>query len=162
MLAILRAYGVPEKLVTVIGHTYDHTIAHVTSPDGVTEDFDIQAGVPQGDTLAPFLFIIVLDYVLRKTLHGHEDRLGFTLQPRTEEKQKNWTSNHHRSWLCRQYSSTSCSIKGAEELLHLVIASAMRVCLGMNAKETKAMVYNELPHEVKTLDGSELEIVHDF
>ena len=38
----------------------------------------------------------------------------------------------------------------------------MRVGLGMNAKKTKAMVYNEPPYEVKTLDGSELEIVHDF
>ena len=54
------------------------------------------------------------------------------------------------------------SLKDAEELLHLVEASAMRVDLGVNAKKTKAMVYNEPPHEVKTLDGSELEIVHDF
>ena len=30
-----------------------------------TEYFDIVAGVPQGDTLAPYLFIIRLDYVLR-------------------------------------------------------------------------------------------------
>ena len=52
--------------------------------------------------------------------------------------------------------------KDAEELLHLVEASAMRVGLGMNAKKTKAMVYNEPPYEVKTLDGSELEIVHDL
>ena len=64
--------------MTAIGHTYDHTIAHVTSPDGVTDDFDIQAGVLQGDTLASFLFITVLDYVLRKAMHGHEERLGFT------------------------------------------------------------------------------------
>ena len=38
----------------------------------------------------------------------------------------------------------------------------MTVRLGMNAKKTKAMAYNEPPHEVKTLDGSELEIVHGF
>ena len=30
-----------------------------------TDYFDIVAGVMQGDTLAPYLFIICLDYVLR-------------------------------------------------------------------------------------------------
>ena len=35
------------------------------SPDGDTDYFDIVAGVLQGDTLAPYLFIICLDYVLR-------------------------------------------------------------------------------------------------
>ena len=38
----------------------------------------------------------------------------------------------------------------------------MRAGLGMNAKKTKTMVYNEPPHEVKTFDESKLEIVHDF
>ncbi|XP_072033027.1 uncharacterized protein [Amphiura filiformis] len=32
----------------------------------------------------------------------------------------------------------------------------------MNAKKTKAMLYKETPSSIKTLDGSELEIVHDF
>ena len=36
----------------------------VGSPDGDTEYFDIVAGVLQGDTLPPYLFIICLDYVL--------------------------------------------------------------------------------------------------
>ena len=38
--------------------------AKVHSPDGDTGFFDIVAGVLQGDTLAPYLFIICLDYVL--------------------------------------------------------------------------------------------------
>ena len=37
-------------------------------PDGDTSFFDIIAGVLQGDTLAPFLFVICLDYVLRKAI----------------------------------------------------------------------------------------------
>ena len=39
-----------------------------SSPDGDTEYFDIVAGVLQGDTLAPYLFIICLDYVLRTSI----------------------------------------------------------------------------------------------
>ena len=40
----------------------------VRSPDGDTEYFDIFAGVLKRDTLAPYLFIICLDYVLRHRL----------------------------------------------------------------------------------------------
>ena len=40
----------------------------VRSPDGDTDYFDIVAGVLQGDTLAPYLFTICLDYVLRTSI----------------------------------------------------------------------------------------------
>ena len=38
------------------------------SSDGDTDIFDIVADVLQGDTLAPYLFIICLDYVLRPSI----------------------------------------------------------------------------------------------
>ena len=47
---------------------YRNTKEKVRSPDGDTEYFVIVAGVLQGDTLAPHLFIICLDYVLRTSI----------------------------------------------------------------------------------------------
>ena len=44
---------------------YRNTKVKVRSPDGDVDYFDIIAGVLQGDTLAPYLFIICLDYVHR-------------------------------------------------------------------------------------------------
>ena len=43
-------------------------IVKVCLPDGDKDFFDIVAGVLHGDTLAPYLFIICLDYVLWKSL----------------------------------------------------------------------------------------------
>ena len=40
---------------------YRNTTVKVRSPNGDTEYFDIVAWVLQGDTLAPYLFIICLD-----------------------------------------------------------------------------------------------------
>ncbi len=40
---------------------------------------DITAGVLQGDTLAPFLFITVLDDTLRRAMGGRTDELLFTI-----------------------------------------------------------------------------------
>ena len=57
MEQILLAYGIPKETVAAITILYRNTKVKVRSPDGDTEYFDIVAGVLQGDTLAPYLFI---------------------------------------------------------------------------------------------------------
>ncbi|CAH1250533.1 Hypp8867 [Branchiostoma lanceolatum] len=44
MLKILQAYGIPERIVSAIGRLYENTRAKVTTPDGDTKPFRIQAG----------------------------------------------------------------------------------------------------------------------
>ena len=68
MEQILLAYGLPKETVAAITILYRNTKVKVRSPDGDTEYFDILAGVLQGGTLAPYLFIICLDYVLRTSI----------------------------------------------------------------------------------------------
>ncbi len=80
MLKILRAYGVPDRLVEAISSIYRNNKAKVMSPDGETELFSISAGVFQGDTLAPFMFVLVVDYALHKALSGQEEDLAFQLR----------------------------------------------------------------------------------
>ena len=50
------------------------------SPDGEMELFDILAGVLQGETLAPNLFAIMIDYYMRRAVNGDNEKLGFTLE----------------------------------------------------------------------------------
>ncbi len=57
MEQIALAYGLPKETVTSIMMLYKNAKAIVCSPDGDTNFFDIVAGVLQGDTLAPYLFI---------------------------------------------------------------------------------------------------------
>lgn len=78
-MKILDAYGIPESIVREISAPYANTTAKVLSPDGETEPFLILSGVLQGDTLAPYLFIIILDYALRRTTEGKEEQLDFTV-----------------------------------------------------------------------------------
>ena len=68
MEQILLAYGLPKETVAAIKILYRNTKVKVQSPDGNTEYFDIVAGVLQGGTLAPYPFIIYLDYVLRTSI----------------------------------------------------------------------------------------------
>ncbi len=86
MMKILEAYSIPPSLVQTIQSMYTNTRAKLITPDGETELFDIKAGVMQGDTLAPFLFFIVLEFVLRTALVSREEELGFTVNPRKSSR----------------------------------------------------------------------------
>ena len=78
MEQILLAYGLPKETIAAITILYRNTKVKVCSPDGGTEYFDIVAGVLQGDTLAPYLFILCLDYVLRTSIEKIKEN-GFEL-----------------------------------------------------------------------------------
>ena len=80
LMRILKAYGIPDSIVDIINLLYVNTKGKVITPDGDTELFDILAGVLQGDTLAPYLFIIALDYCMRQALSKHPE-IGFTIKP---------------------------------------------------------------------------------
>ena len=68
MEQMLLAYGLSKESVAAIMILYRNTKVKVRSLDGDTGHFDIVAGVLQRDTLAPYLFIICLEYVLRSSI----------------------------------------------------------------------------------------------
>ena len=157
MEQILEAYGIPNEIIKPIMIMYKNTQAFVRSPDGDTEFFDIIAGVLQGDTLAPFLFIIVLDYVLRNL--DQNKNLGFTL----------------RKQLSRRYPAEmltdadfaddlvllSDKIGNAEKLLNILETAAASVGLYMNTTKTKFIAVNT-EGTITAQNGCDLEQVNDF
>ena len=77
---VLSKYGVSELFIANVMQFYIGTSAVVATAHGNTEQFSITSHVHHGNTLAPFLFITLLDYVLRETLLDNID--GFTITPR--------------------------------------------------------------------------------
>ena len=63
---------------------YIGTSAVVATAHVNTEIFSTTSGVLQGDSLAPFLFVTLLDYVLHETLLDNID--GFTITPRRSSR----------------------------------------------------------------------------
>ena len=162
LIEILKAYGVPDRIVEAIEATYAETWAKVRTADGETEAFQILAGVLQGDTLAPFLFIVALDYALRSAIDGREEELGFTLQKRASRRvaAKMVTDFDFAD----DISLLSDTVEQACTLLLAVEKECIRIGLGLNAKKTKSMPINIKEEDViiKTLDGTQLEVVKDF
>ena len=80
----LSKYGISELLIANVVQFYIGTSTVVTMAHGNTENCSTTSGVLQGDTLAPFLFITLLDYVLCETLVDNID--GFTITPRRSSR----------------------------------------------------------------------------
>ena len=73
---ILLVYGLPKETVAAIMMLYKNMKVKVSALDGDSDFFDIVTGVVQGDTFAPYLFIICLDYVLRTSIGIMRDKVS--------------------------------------------------------------------------------------
>ena len=161
MLQILKAYGIPEQLTNAIAEIYKDTKAKVISPDGETEEFEILAGVLQGDTLAPYLFVIVLDYALREAIDGKEEELGFRLTKRSSRRIGPTTVTDLD--FADDIALLSEEVSQAQSLLNRVETSVGKVGLKMNAAKIKYMSFNQKQVPVITTnEGMPLDKVEDF
>ena len=159
MYKILQAYGVPEKIVNLIKAVYTNTRARVETPDGNTDLFDILAGIMQGDTLAPYLFIITVDFVLRKVFEGNDD-LGFTLQKRRSKRYPSLKVTDCA--FADDLATISDNMHDAQETLRQIEEAAALVGLSINPSKTEYMKYNLEEGLITSLDGNLLKEVDDY
>ena len=140
LFKILKAYGVPPNLLATIKALYTNTKAKILSPDRETDVFEIMMGVLQGDTLAPFLFVIALDYAMRKAVEGKEEEFGFTITPQKSRRVRAKTITDLD--FADDIALLSNLIEQAKQLLLAVEKECNAVGLYINAKKTKYMTYN--------------------
>ena len=121
--------------------------------------FNISAGVLQGDTLAPFLFILVLDYALRISLDSLNSK-GILLQNRRSSRNpaKYLTDLDFADDL----ALTSQTIADAEALLHSLESAAAAVGLICNESKTEFITTSLSEQSIKSLSGKEIKKVEDF
>ena len=67
---IMRAIGIPDKLIGLVKALYDGFTCAVIDEGEITERFPVVTGVKQGCCLSGFLFLMVIDWVMRKTVDG--------------------------------------------------------------------------------------------
>ena len=130
----------------------------VCSPDGDTEYFNIVAGVLQGDTLAPYLFIICLDYVLRTSIDKIREN-GFELTKKRSRRYSAITITN--ADYADDIALLANTPNQAETLLHSLERAATGIGLHVNAHKTEYMCYNQTG-DITTLDGTPLKLVDKF
>ena len=159
---ILLAYGIPEKVVALVMIFYIGTTAQVITPDGPSEEFDISAGVLQGDTLAPFIFVIVVDYVLRNNIIETGEEVGFTTVPR---KSRRCPAKYITDLdFADDIALLSDDKEKAQRLLLSTEEWALSVGLCINKSKTECMNVGQTTNDQTTLQVREGDIkeVEDF
>ena len=149
---------IPGLLLAAITILYRNTKVKVRSPDGDTEYFDIVAGVLQGDTLSPYLFIICLDYVLRTSIDKIREN-GFEL---TKKRSRRYpTTTLTDADYADDIAILANTPNQAETLLHSLERAAAGIGLHVNAHKMEYMCYNQTG-DISTLDGTPLKLVDKF
>ena len=161
MFEILSAYGIPKIIIDAIKLIYEDSCAQIVTPDGETDFFDIVAGIFQGDTLAPFLFIVVLDYALRQAYAVVNSDTGIVIEPRNGSRRPEIRLRD--SSYADDIALLNGTLSLAEELLHSVEEAASEVGLYLNASKTELLTMN-IPgtDSIKSISGHELKRVDSF
>ena len=158
MEQILLAYGLPKETVAAITILYRNTKVKIRSPDGDTEYFDIVAGVLQGDTLAPYLFIICLNYVLRTLIDKiRENGCELTKKRSKRYPAKTITDADYADGIAILANTHNQT----ETLLHSLERAAAGIGLHFTAHKTEYMCYNQTS-DISTLDRTPLKLVDKF
>ena len=158
MEQILLAYGLLKETVAAIMILYRNTKVKVRSPDGDTDYFDIIAGVLQGDTLFPYLFIICLDYMLRTLIDKIKEN-GFKL---TKKRNRRYPAKTITDADCvKDIALLANAPAQAETLLHSLELAAAGIGLHINAHKTEYMRFNRTG-DISTLNGSSLKLINKF
>ena len=136
MEQILLVYSIPKETIAAITILYRNTKMKVRSLDGDTEYFDIVAGVLQGDTLAPYLFIICLDYVLRTLIDKIKENSFKLIKKRSRKyPAKTITDADYADDIVILANTPN----QAETLLHSLERAATGIGLHVNAHKTEYM-----------------------
>nr|KAG5701641.1 hypothetical protein BaRGS_019330 [Batillaria attramentaria] len=64
---LLRHYGVPRKIISLIQCTYQDMSCKIAHAGQLSESFEVKTGVRQGCLLSPFLFLLVIDWIIKTT-----------------------------------------------------------------------------------------------
>ena len=155
MWQILRYYGVSPKIVKPNISVYQRSKSRVRVGPQISDSFTVHSGVLQGDTLALFLFIVVLDLVLFKWIDLRE--FGVTLCDHDQTYIPGLDSADEIAHLDRD-------VEKAERHSTELITEARNVGLNVNFRKTKYITLNlhDVADTQQTLDGNMIERVEDF
>ncbi|VDP62525.1 unnamed protein product [Schistosoma curassoni] len=82
---LLRHYGVPEKIVKIIRNSYDGLQCKVVHRGQLTDAFQVRTGVRQGCLLSPFLFLLVVDWIMRTSTSERKHGMQWTAQNQLDD-----------------------------------------------------------------------------
>ena len=149
---ILRCYGIPNKIIDIIRKLYDGSRCAVRVDGQLGDWFQVITGVRQGCILSPLLFLLVMDWILRRSTDGSSCGVQ-------------WIDGERLTDLdfADDIALLDTTWQGMTDLTRRIEKEAETVGLRINAAKTKLMVIGKSDQVPSiTAGGETVETVKEF
>ena len=146
----MEKYGIPKKIVDLIKLFYRDNECTVAVEEDNTEMIKVKSGVRQGCNMSATLFIVALDWVMRKVVKG--GRRGITWRLMEQLDDADFADD-----LCLM----SYRHRDAEEKIERVASMGEKIGLKINEDKTKSMMINK-NRRLMNLRGYDIKCVERF
>ncbi|CAH8549680.1 unnamed protein product [Schistosoma guineensis] len=148
---LLRHYGIPEKIVNIIRNSYDGLQCKVVHGGQLTDAFQVRTGVRQGCLLSPFLFLLVVDWIMKTSTSEGKHGIQWTAQNQLDDL---------------DFADDLALLSRTHEQMQMKTASVAAVSasvgLSIHKGKTKVLKFKAENSNPITLDGETLEDVESF
>ncbi|VDO59820.1 unnamed protein product [Schistosoma margrebowiei] len=150
-LGKLRQYVVPEKIVNIIWNSYDGLQCKVVHGGQLTDAFHVMTRVRQGCLLSPFLFLLVVDWIMKISTSERKHGIQWTAQNQLDDL---------------DFADDLALLSHTHEQMQMKTASvaAISAPIGLNIhkRKTKVLKFKTDNSNPITLDDETLEDVESF
>ena len=148
---IMLKYGIPEKIVRIVKLFYEGFECAVEDQGERGEWFEIRTGVKQGCNMSGFLFLLVMDWIMRKTVGKGECGIRWRLTSKLDDLD-----------FADDVALLSSTRQHIQEKTNRMNEAAKRVGLKINLGKTKVLRINAKNQTEISIDGQDIEDVQDF
>lgn len=82
---IMGEYGIPSKLITMVRAMYEQSKCAVVDGSGSYDWFDVRTGVKQGCCMSGFVFLLVIDWVMIRSIEGRRTGIRWQFTNKLED-----------------------------------------------------------------------------
>ena len=148
---LLAHYGVPSKIIRLIHGTYSGMNCKVAHAGQLSGSFTVETGVRQGCLLSPFLFLLVIDWIMKTTTEGRKNGIQWTFLDQLDDLD-----------FADDLALLSHSSNQMQDKTTLLATTSAGVGLKVNKRKTELMKINTTSNAPVTVDNHQIREVESF
>ena len=149
--SIMRLYGIPNKIISIIKSLYDQFGCAVIDGSETTEWFQVKTGVKQGCNMSGFLFLLVIDWIMKNTVGNGENGIRWKFTSKLDDLD-----------FADDIALLSSTINQLQQKTDKLVNNSKNVGLKTNREKCKILRINTPNENPITINGEAVEEVKKF
>lgn len=147
---IMAHYGIPSKIINLIKKMYEDSGGQILFKGKLSKFFQILTGVRQGCLLSPFLFLLIIDWIMKNSVNG-KTGIQWTITKKLEDLD-----------FADDIALLSHTHAHMQEKTSKIAEKSAQVGLNINVAKTKIMKMNTKCDRVVKIGNEPIEEVDKF